>query len=386
MKKGILSIAASFLAIFFAAAQANGVLKHVASWTEMLQEAKQEDKLIFIDCYFTGCLPCAQMDKQVFPNELVKEELSRNFIAVKLDVFKEKLGDTINMKYGLHGYPTFLVLNQQGQLLSMFSGYKDAGLFLKELASARQKATEQTVLSGFTNVTTVAYPDFYKKYYDREDQKRDLAAANSWIKQQKDWTAEPVTMSIFRTRDLAREVEDYLLANYSTYLARYGSSLLLEKAVEILSGKVDEAVRKTTNEAAFRNFLVNAEKQFPSECWSVMQFQLGFHYYGAVARDTMALLQFINEKPLIHANYVGALYGQMLVKKQLNESTLPLLCSWANAAVNEESAFDIMLTAANMHKRNNDLAGYKKFIEMAIKKAKKYKMPAESYEKMLAAK
>lgn len=355
-------------------------LQHTESWAATLQKAKQENKLIFVDCYFTGCHPCAQMDKEVFPNEQVKNEMEKNFVGIKIDVYKEKLGDTINMKYGITGYPTFLILNQQGQLISMFSGFRDAGLLLRELKDAKK----ENVLPGFTVSNTVNYPDFYKKYFDREDRKSDPVAANAWIKEQKDWTSEPVAMAIFRTRQLDAAVEEYVLSNAKTYFKKYGESLVTGKMSDMLSSQLDKLVGKHGDEAKFRSFLAEKAKLFPKEEWRAINFLLGYKYYGSVAKDTVGLLKFINEDPIVYANYIGALHSTMIVKKQLNESTLKFLCDWASKAVNEESAFDMIRTAAYFHKQNKDMEGFKKFINMAISKAKKYNVPTEGFEKMLA--
>lgn len=386
MKRTITSFVASLL-LLAASAQTvspqreenSETLQHTQSWAATLQKAKQENKLIFVDCYFTGCFPCAQMDKEVFPNEQVKTEMEKNFVGIKIDVYKEKLGDTINMKYGITGYPTFLILNQEGQLLSMFTGYKDAGLLLQELKTAKMG----NPLSGFAISNTVSYPDFYKKYFDKEDRKADPVAANAWIKVQKDWTSEPVAMAIFRTRQLDATVEEYMLINAKTYFNNYGESLVMGKLSDILSSQLDKLVGTNGDEAKFRSFLAEKSKLFPKEEWRTINFLLGYKYYGSVAKDTLGLLKFINEDPIVYANYIGALYSTMTVKKQLNEATLKFLCDWASKAVNEESAFDLIRTAAYFHKQNKDMEGFKKFINMAISKAKKYNVPAEGYEKML---
>jgi hypothetical protein len=97
------------------------------------------------------------------------------------------------------------------------------------------------------------------------------------------------------------------------------------------------------------------------------------------------MLEFINEKPVVYMNYLGSLYNSLLIKKQLNESTLTLLSKWVDNAVTAESSIDIIRTAASIHKQNKSMEGYRRFVNMAIEKSKKYKMPTEQYEKMLAS-
>ncbi len=172
MKK-IISLVVFIVWLLSAAAQeTNETLQHTVSWEAALQKAKQEKKLLFVDCYFTGCIPCAQMDKDVFPNPLVSKELAESFVAIKVDVFKEKLGDTINMKYGVSGFPTFLILDGSGRLLSMFSGYQDPSLLMKQLTEAKQKQKSNEFLSGFSANIAMNYPVFYQKFYDRADRNR----------------------------------------------------------------------------------------------------------------------------------------------------------------------------------------------------------------------
>lgn len=75
------------------------------SWNEALKEAEKQKKLIFVDLYFEGCMPCDKMAKEVFPSAAVAKELNENFIAFKSDVFKEQDGALLSRKYAAMGFP-----------------------------------------------------------------------------------------------------------------------------------------------------------------------------------------------------------------------------------------------------------------------------------------
>lgn len=368
-----------------ALAQQSETLENISSWQELVTQAGAENKLIFVDLYFTGCHPCKQMDEEVFPNELIRNELKENFISVKIDVFKEKLGDTINMKFGVTGFPTFLIFNAKGQLLSYFSGYKDPGLLLHEINKAKVAANANVIYGGFEISNQTQYPLFYQDYFNRENGKRDYAAANIWLQQQKNLASEPAAMAIFRTAKLDKVIEDYVINNYKTFRNLYGENLAQGKAVAVLISQMEQSLDKKNLNVSYDKFLKDKSSLFPKEDWSIINFILGYKYYGTIAKDTMKLLEFINEDPIVYANYIGALYSNLSMRKQLNPQTLSLLCAWAEKAVTSEVALDMMMTAAYMHKQNKDMDGYKRFIKMAIAKAQKYKMDSSNLEKMLVA-
>ncbi len=179
-------------------------------------------------------------------------------------------------------------------------------------------------------------------------------------------------------------IEDHLLNNYATYKAMYGDALVLGRTANVLTDRLNKAVNKEKNEEQFQQFLSVKAKQFPADDWKILRFLIGNHYYGAVAKDTVALLQFISDEPVLYMNYMGALYSNMLVRKQLNPTTIGFLCKWADKAVTPEAPLEMMTTAASFHRQNKNMEGYKRFINMAIEKAKRFNMPVERYEKMLA--
>jgi thiol:disulfide interchange protein len=62
--------------------------KSLVKWmgyTEALEKAKSEQKLIFVDLYADWCVPCRIMDANVYSNPTVASLLNTRFYAVKLD-------------------------------------------------------------------------------------------------------------------------------------------------------------------------------------------------------------------------------------------------------------------------------------------------------------
>ena len=108
-------------------------------WKEILQLAKKENKLIFMDCYTSWCGPCKALAKNVFTQEKVGDFFKPRFINVKYDMEKGD-GKMLNEQYKKHiiGYPTLLLINAEGKVLQQLAGYKDADELIEGIRSASE--------------------------------------------------------------------------------------------------------------------------------------------------------------------------------------------------------------------------------------------------------
>ncbi len=104
----------------------------------ILEQAKQSNKLVFIDFYATWCTPCKVMDKEVFTNKSTADFLNKNFVCYKVDGEKGN-GNTLKLLYNIKAYPTLLFLDQNGNILTRNEGSM-SGSDLKALA---EKAIRQ---------------------------------------------------------------------------------------------------------------------------------------------------------------------------------------------------------------------------------------------------
>lgn len=115
------------------------------SLEEALKVSKKENKPVFIDCYTKTCGPCKYYKKEVFPLEEIGEYMNKNFICIMQDM-EENAGPAIGKKYNIMIYPTFLVLDADGNELyrvpMLFEPHKELIPTLKlcqELGKFRSK-------------------------------------------------------------------------------------------------------------------------------------------------------------------------------------------------------------------------------------------------------
>lgn len=97
-----------------------------------LSLAKIENKKNFIDAYAVWCGPCKMLDKNTLTNQTVIELLNKEFIVFKFDAEKGE-GKILAEKFMIKEYPTLMVLDSNGKLVSKSIGYKNAEELIKWL-------------------------------------------------------------------------------------------------------------------------------------------------------------------------------------------------------------------------------------------------------------
>lgn len=99
------------------------------TFEELLEQAKQEDKLIFVDAYAVWCGPCRMMDRSVFNQEEVGDFYNANFINLKLDVEKDE-GPSLASRYRVRAMPTYLFIDGDGEVVHTAMGAMTPNRFL----------------------------------------------------------------------------------------------------------------------------------------------------------------------------------------------------------------------------------------------------------------
>ena len=108
-----------------------GIQFETGSWKEVLQKAKQENKLVFVDLYTTWCGPCKKMAAETFPQQTVGDYFNKNFVNYKIDAEKGE-GPGLAGKYEVSAYPTLVFVNAEGELVYKFMGVRTADKLIAE--------------------------------------------------------------------------------------------------------------------------------------------------------------------------------------------------------------------------------------------------------------
>src|SRR5574344_209248 len=155
----VLAVLAMFSIASFAQ---NGVKWETTSLKEVLNKAKNNKKgpkIVFMDCYTTWCGPCKHMANVVFPTKEAGDYFNKNFVNFKCDMEKGE-GLELAKKYNIKAYPTFLILDGDGNEIGRILGSVELKDFRERVEKAKDPANNiKNILKQYkeTNKSEYAY-------------------------------------------------------------------------------------------------------------------------------------------------------------------------------------------------------------------------------------
>ncbi len=125
-----------------AEAQTQGINFIEDDWNQALQNAKSNNKLVFLDIYATWCGPCKMLRQYTFTNTSVGNFFNTNFINVSVDGEKG-IGPQLAQQYSIVGYPSLIITDATGKPVLVTAGYMQADDLLKFANEALKRSRNQ---------------------------------------------------------------------------------------------------------------------------------------------------------------------------------------------------------------------------------------------------
>ncbi len=208
------------------------------TWEEALEEAKAQDKLIFVDAYAVWCGPCKRMAKNVFTDKKVGEFYNKNFINMKIDMEK-KMGRAFGRTYPVAAFPTLMYIDHKGELVHKVKGAQQVDGFLKlgEFALTKIDNSKDFEVAYEKGDRSPELVYNYVKALNKAG-KPSLKVANEYIREQKDLTTDQnLKFLLEATTDADSRIFDLMIENKS--------------AIEKLTSK--EEVKNKIEKACYRS-------------------------------------------------------------------------------------------------------------------------------------
>jgi thioredoxin-related protein len=131
---------------------AQGVRWETGSFERILNKAKSQKKLIYIDIYSTWCTPCKQMDAEVFSNSEVGKIFNEHFINYKIDGEKGEGRDLVDY-FELESYPTSMFIDGDWNIILKLEGFRPT----EKLLELAEQVKERNKIGGSDEDLEQAY-------------------------------------------------------------------------------------------------------------------------------------------------------------------------------------------------------------------------------------
>ena len=288
MKKGILLVITLLIGHTILLAQ-EGLKFKKTDWAEVLQEAKKENKLVFVDAYTTWCGPCKLMVKDVFSKKEVADFYNQSFVNYTIDMEKGE-GPGLAKKYKVAQYPTLLFIAADGTLIHRAAGFHNPEQFIELGAAAldpsKQLATlerrfekgdrEPAFLKNYTKIRAASYDGTH------------LPVAEVYMETQDDWNTTDNRSFVFQyIGGSESKLFDHLTQNRNDYIKQFGEAAVRDKIRTIV---YDDIAKKSTAEETLPLSDVKKlyEKAYPEKAKQLVSEYKMAHYRSLGDRKNFA--------------------------------------------------------------------------------------------------
>ena len=105
---------------------------------EAKKQARERNQLIFVDLFAEWCGPCKAMERSVFTQPDVASHFNENFVNLRITI-DEPSDEALVQTFGVREFPSYLFLNDRGELVHKIIGFHSAGKLLAEARKAERK-------------------------------------------------------------------------------------------------------------------------------------------------------------------------------------------------------------------------------------------------------
>ncbi len=223
--------------------QGQGMEFFHGTWAEALEEAKKQDRIIFVDAFAVWCGPCKMMSQNVFPNEKVGAFFNHNFINMKLDM-EQGEGLEFRKKYPVAAFPTLFFIDAEGKVVQQVRGAQDVNAFIelgKRVMAKADRSGEYAAEYEKGNRD----PELVMKYVQALNKagKPSLQISNEYLRSQKDLTT-PQNLNFILEATVAADskIFDLLIENRAKIAKLNSEAAVKNRILHACEATVQKAI------------------------------------------------------------------------------------------------------------------------------------------------
>ena len=359
------------------------------TFAQMLEQAKKENKLVFIDAMAVWCGPCKLMDKNVFTQKSVGDYFNTNFINGKFDMEKGE-GVALAARYGVRSYPTFLFINGDGQLISQNMGYmpestflelgKEANAALKNIGSMRERFDKGE-----------KEPDFLIniiKLHSNSDYQFAKLASERYFqhKKTKEFTKDEVGYLLFFVKSVDDLNYKVFKQNQSQITQHFPAQTFADFDNQLKMQKIwESSVATDTGTVNDLYFLTSAEPLVGKEQAqkTLNRFKLSYYEltnnfpsYQSTALEYFKIPEQFDPAELLKAAWIFS-------EKATDRNALKTAQMWAEKSVLQRETPENTYILAKLYQRSGKTAEARMYAESSVRLAKQKEADSSAAEKLL---
>ncbi|MEE1946369.1 DUF255 domain-containing protein [Pedobacter sp. KR3-3] len=275
MKKLVWALSLLLMTAFANAAEIN--FMDNPAWSTVLEKAKKENKLIFLDGYATWCGPCKTMDAETYKNQAVADYFNANFVNVKYDMEKGE-GPKLAEQYQVTAYPSLLFINANGNILHKGVGFHEAADFVTLGQTAKNPETQFFTLKSkameLSNAQFVKFAAMATQFEDEDF----TQISNDYLAKQADivGNADLIDLVMNHIETLPDEKSlAYIIANKDKIVkgGKYTAQDVEERIIGLTLGyAVSGAIQGDSEEPDFAAVKTILDKYIPEKSFFIYHF------------------------------------------------------------------------------------------------------------------
>ncbi|RAV28941.1 thioredoxin family protein [Sinomicrobium soli] len=295
-------------------------------WEDIMKKARDENKPVFVDLYFTGCMPCAQMDKRVFPDEKVAALLNNDFITCKVNVFHDQekaLGEKLMKKYAITGFPTLLLLSPDQHVINIQGGFAGVDKLVGLLKDAKRK-NESREYKKYSTSFDMEFPDFYNAYFESKKLTATPDDIEAYLDARDDKMAEVPFLIMMKLVNRGKYA-DYYIRNSRKLGDMYGKERVAMSLLDKIREKADK-LGKDNDIEGYDTVLEDIRKMFDKGDWNRLSIGSFYTPYYKASGNTFWFIKKVEEGAYDWQERSNA-YAQVIIDSRNNKQALSTLAS-----------------------------------------------------------
>lgn len=349
--------------------------------------AAEQQKLLLIDFYTTWCVPCKQLDKQVFQDTAVSKKIAGDFIVLRYNAEKDSVYQ-LTKKHHISMYPSAVVLNAGQRVVCQQYGTGGAEKdlvtnYLAFLWRAKQLHTKGFFIKGIAASADMQYPAFYKDYVNRVDVNNNRKKVNEYWDTLINLRTE-MPFKIFCYFGGGNEKwNQYFLQHRDEFEALYGDMDVMFATSMIISDKVFgslQAVNRTGFDSAMNMVRMYQEKEEGQKYIDYME-QRMLQAEGRWAEAYNYLKQLEMKKQASDDDVTR--FCEAMTEKCSDKRVLEKASKWMNTIVKKNAAYENLSVYARLLFKTGKKQKSLETMKKAITEGKKMKEDTREEEKWI---